>query len=239
MFSPIPKSLGDFPESQVRIFWRVVKNLPTGFAIITWNNQKKIGQTLHHQGTNATCQSLGAPIFPCIQPGSHGGPRPMFGTSWLDPVTASLLPLWSTRNVGLIKIDVHPRNQPFKRQHRKPQLGICFPKILKSTPILLIFATIFHNHTDLLAEKKSECENPINSCGILPPFFFSRMARCDSSWRVWVREKFCNWTSFGCHRWRPRFLNGSPLMKRCLVQWFICAWGLNKLLILGINSSHL
>ena len=57
---------------KLRRSWLLV--LETGFAIITWNNPKKIGETLHHQGTNATCQSLGA-RFSHVTVGSYGGPR--------------------------------------------------------------------------------------------------------------------------------------------------------------------
>ena len=39
----------------------------TGFAIITWNNTKKIGETLHHQGT--------IPVNLPMQQGSCGGPH--------------------------------------------------------------------------------------------------------------------------------------------------------------------
>ena len=48
--------------------------LYSGFAIITCNNPRKIGETLHHQGTNATCQSLGARFFH-LTVGPYGGPQ--------------------------------------------------------------------------------------------------------------------------------------------------------------------
>ena len=35
------------------------------FAIITWNNPKKIGEALHQGDNLATCQSLGARFLPC------------------------------------------------------------------------------------------------------------------------------------------------------------------------------
>ena len=54
------------PASDQSQTWRFpdIAGRWSGFAIITWNNPKHIGETLHHQGTNATCQSVVRPDFP-------------------------------------------------------------------------------------------------------------------------------------------------------------------------------
>ena len=70
------RQLGSFPQAprdslSSRLYY-------TGFAIITRNNPQKIGETLHHQGTNATCQSLGA-RFSQVTFRSYGGPRYITG----------------------------------------------------------------------------------------------------------------------------------------------------------------
>ena len=103
----------------------------TGFA----NNHlkqplKKLAETLHHQGTNATCQSLGA-RFSHVTFGPYGGPRfrDKKKGAWPNLVVDDFrFDGWFRTHFG---IDWHTHSLTLKN-HRLAHYHAPWPKRLKS-----------------------------------------------------------------------------------------------------------